>query len=215
MAIKRKTPGTVSKVLLPKTTGITNPQSTSSKASQTKRTVKLPAITGQAARGPVLPDRTVTPQSYSTFQKDIQLEEMFGQYGSLIAPKIRAEAQQTSKSIPKIIAETNKKLGIRQVKTGKGAFEYDKNIYDIEGNLINLKSTIQPLTNVDLSVPSQTTISKVDTTKASSYFYSQNRSQKAIIDLGVAIRQGRQAALRYPSELKPLIPIGISFSIKR
>ena len=148
-ALIRKTPGTISKFLSPASTGIKSPQAnanintTVSKFSVGQQAVikkanqTLTPITGALPRGPKLAGMDkVTPESYSNFQKDIQLEEMFGQYGSIIAPKIRQQLTENA-SIGKLIAEANKKLGIRQERPlGVAAFEYDKQLYDKEGNIV-------------------------------------------------------------------------------
>jgi hypothetical protein len=78
---------------------------------------------------------SVTPQTFAAFQKDIQLEEMFGMLGSGSAANIRLAAAQTGASIPSLIALENKTLGIRQVGAGKAAFSYDGSTFDVEGNL--------------------------------------------------------------------------------
>lgn len=78
---------------------------------------------------------SVTDETFQAFQKDIQLEEMFGMLGSGSAANIRLAAAQTGASIPSLIALENKTLGIRQVGAGKAAFQYSGQVFDVEGNL--------------------------------------------------------------------------------
>lgn len=93
-----------------------------------------------------------TPEQYAKFQQDIELEEMFGMLGSGSAGNIRLAAAQTGASIPKLIAAENKRLGIRQgIPEGNPAFQYQRKLYDVEGNLVGGAEGYRVTGTVDLS----------------------------------------------------------------
>lgn len=95
---------------------------------------------------------TNTPEIYAKFQQDIELEEMFGMLGSGSAGNIRLAAALTGAPIPKLIAAENKVLGIRQTKLiGKPAFQYQRKLYDVEGNLVGGVEGFKVQGSVDLS----------------------------------------------------------------
>lgn len=194
-------------------------------------------------------------KDFAQFRRDIELEEMFGMWGSGSAANIRLAQAQTGAPIEKLIAAENKRLGIRQEQAvGKAAFQYQNRLFDKEGNLVSstnvpTSAAVQSPVSIRSGVAGQgiTNVSIISGPGAASYgapsvsptiapaaaapapiniqgpktldvkslktFQAKTpitppKTIKPVIDLGVAIREGREAAMRYPSYLKELTPPG-------
>jgi len=233
--------------------GITS-QQYASQATSLSAAISIGAQTGvkvSAASPAPRGKGSVTPESFSQFRRDIELEEMFGMFGSGSAANIRLAQAQTGAPTEKLIAAENKRLGMRQEQPiGKAAFQYQGKTFDVEGNLVGqaetpskgLPTITAPSTATvtrgeagagvskvgivrgytpseadmkiveDIKIVQQATapsavktldVTSLKTFQAPTPIYPK-QVIKPVIDLGVAIREGREAAMRYPSYLTGL-----------